>query len=263
MKNANPMTNSPLSNIKIVLIKTTHPGNIGSVARAMKVMGLFNLYLVNPKSFPDEQATALSSNAHDVLDNATVVSSLEQAIADCQLVIGTSARQNRSLKWQIQDARSCGISVTKHALDGKVAIIFGTESSGLSNDELSHCHRLVYIPTNPDYRSLNIASAVQIISYECRLAMQNMCKENNTKSVQDDNKQQDTKEALVNSADMDSYFEQLETILIETTFLNPEKPRYLMPKLRRLYSRTGVTQSELKILRGILSAIQKKYNKNI
>ncbi|MEE9326225.1 MAG: RNA methyltransferase [Cocleimonas sp.] len=258
MKNTNPITDNSLNNIKIVLIKTSHPGNIGSVARAMKVMGLSKLYLVNPKSFPDEQATALSSNARDVLDNATVVNSLELAIADCQLVIGTSARQNRSLKWQLQDSRSCGMSVAKHAYNGKVAIIFGTESSGLSNEELSHCHRLVYIPTNPDYSSLNIASAVQIISYECRLASQSLSKNNDTKPVQDDIAPKESKDTLVNSAAMDSYFEQLESILIETEFLDPEKPRYLMPKLRRLYSRTGVTRSELNILRGILSALQKK-----
>jgi TrmH family RNA methyltransferase len=257
MKNTNLITDNPLNNIKIILIKTSHPGNIGSVARAMKVMGLSNLYLVNPKTFPDEQATALSSNAYDVLENATVVNSLELATADCQLVIGTSARQKRSLKWQLEDSRSCGMSVAKQALIGKVAIVFGTESSGLSNDELSHCHRLVYIPTNPDYSSLNIASAVQIISYECRLASQSLNDNNEANPDHVISELKKSSDTLVSSADMDGYFEQLETVLIETKFLNPEKPRYLMPKLRRLYSRTSVTRSELNILRGILSAFQK------
>jgi len=246
MKTSN--MNNILDNIRIVLIQTSHPGNIGSAARAMKVMGLSDLCLVKPRFFPDDQANALASSATDILENATIVDTLQQAIADCRLVIGTSARHHRTLQWETQDSRSCGASVVKQAQTGKVAIVFGRESSGLTNEELSHCHSLVHIPTNPDYSSLNIASAVQILSYECRLAAQSaeasaVCK---------------TEDERVSSAEMDGYFKQLETVLIETDFLDPDKPRHLMPRLRRLYSRTGVNRSELNILRGILTAFQKK-----
>ncbi len=244
-------TNNILENIRIVMIQTSHPGNIGSAARAMKVMGLSELYLVKPKSSPDKQAVAMSSNAVDILEQATIVETLPEALSGCHLVVGTSARHERTLKWDIQDSRSCGKLVAKQAKSGKVAILFGRESSGLTNEELALCQHLVHIPTNPDYSSLNIASAVQILAYECRLASLDNTHTDNLENTH-------TEEDWVTADDVEGYFEHLKTVMVELNFLDPENPRYLMPRLRRLYSRSGITRSELNILRGLLTAIQKR-----
>ena len=239
-----------LANIRIVLIQTSHPGNIGSAARAMKTMGLSELYLVNPKSFPDEQANTMSSNATDILDNAVVVDSVQDALTDCRLVVGTSARHERSLAWDILEPRACAEQLVKQAQTAKVAVIFGRESSGLTNDELALCHHLVHIPTNPDYSSLNLASAVQIVSYECRLA--SLMKEDIETSLKDQDEERVTADA------MEGYYKHLETAMIEADFLDPEAPKHLMTRLRRLYGRVNLTPSELNILRGMLSAFQKR-----
>jgi len=240
-------TRNTLANIRIVLIQTSHPGNIGSAARAMKTMGLSELYLVNPKSFPDDQAVTMSSNATDILDNATVVNSVQDALVGCRLVVGTSARYERTLAWDILDPRECSQELVKEAHTGTVAILFGRENSGLTNDELALCHHLVHIPTNPDYSSLNLASAVQILSYECRVASQ--ANSEMTKS--------ETEEVVTVDA-MEGYYKHLETAMIESSFLDPENPKHLMTRLRRLYGRVKVTPSELNILRGMLAAFQKK-----
>lgn len=244
------------------MIQTSHTGNIGAAARAMKVMGLSELYLVNPKSAPDEQSVAMSSNAIDILDNATIFDTLSEAISDCQLVVGTSARHERTLTWDIQDSRSCGELIAKHASSqhssskgAKVAILFGRESSGLTNEELAVCQHLVHIPTNPEYSSLNIASAVQILAYECRLAALNLQR---TESKADDTNTANNDNEWVNADDLESYFEHLTKVMVDVNFLDPENPRYLIPRLRRLYSRSGITRSEMNILRGMLSSIQKR-----
>ncbi|MCL4112762.1 UNVERIFIED_CONTAM: hypothetical protein GTU68_021780 [Idotea baltica] len=242
------------------MIQTSHTGNIGAAARAMKVMGLSELYLVKPKSAPDAQSVAMSSNATDILDNATIVETLSEAISDCQLVVGTSARHERTLSWDIQDSRSCGELIAKHASSSetaKVAILFGRESSGLTNEELAVCQHLVHIPTNPDYSSLNVASAVQILSYECRLAAINLQQsETNT-----DEKTIDSDDEWVSADDLDSYYEHLKQVMVDVNFLDPENPRYLLPRLRRLYSRSGITRSEMNILRGMLASTQKQLKK--
>lgn len=245
-----------LSHIKVVMIQTSHTGNMGAAARAMKVMGLSQLTLVQPKSLPDEQALAMSSNASDILDNAVVVDSLAEAIADCHLVVGTSARQGRSLRWDIKDSRSCGALIANHVQNHQapVAILFGRESSGLSNEELALCQHLVHIPTNLDYSSLNIASAVQILAYECRLALLELNQMGQAvvpEPIADEDKS-------VTADELNGYFEHLKQVMLEVEFLDPKNPRYLMPRLRRLYARSGVTRSELNILRGMLAAIQKK-----
>lgn len=233
-----------LNNIRIVLIETSHPGNIGSAARAMLTMGLTELYLVNPHSFPDKQANIMASGADAVLDKAIVVPSLQEAIADCHTVIGTSARKQRHIQWELMDARSCGEFVAKRVVDGKVAIVFGRESSGLSNEELDQCQFQVSIPVNPDFSSLNVASAVQVLSYECTVAL--AAHENKlTKKTE-----------MASVADMESYYEHLEQTLVEIRYLNPEKPRLLMRRLRCLYGRLQPSKSELNILRGMLSAAQ-------
>ena len=236
-----------LANIRIVLIQTSHPGNIGSAARAMKTMGLSELYLVNPKSFPDDQAVTMSSNATDILDNATVVNSVQNALAGCHLVVGTSARHERALAWDILEPRECSQQLVKQAQTGSVAVIFGRESSGLTNDELALCHYLVHIPTNPDYSSLNLASAVQILSYECRVASQ-----------LDIEVTEDEAEEVATVDAIESYYKHLESAMIESEFLDPDNPKHLMTRLRRLYGRVKVTPSELNILRGMLKAFQKK-----
>lgn len=244
---------STLKNIRIVMIQTSHTGNIGAAARAMKVMGLSELYLVKPKSLPDEQSIAMSSNATDILNNAIIVDNLSKAIADSQLVVGTSARHERSLSWDIQDSRSCGELIIKHTnsqKNAKVSILFGRESSGLTNDELAVCQHLVHIPTNPDYSSLNIASAIQILSYECRLAAINQQQIPAEDSIK--------KDEWVNAEDLESYFKHLEEVMIDFDFIDTDNPRYLIPRLRRLYSRSGITRSEMNILRGMLASIQKK-----
>jgi len=244
--------NSSLNNIRIVLIQTSHPGNIGSAARAMKTMGLSELYLVKPKKYPDEQAVAMSSNATDILDNAIVVESLEDALVNCHLVLGTSARHERTLRWDILEPRESGERLVTEAKKGKVAVIFGRESSGLSNDELALCHFLVHIPTNSEYSSLNLASAVQILSYECRIA-------DIANATNESDKDED--EGVVTADMMEGFYKHLEKAMIDSEFLDPENPRHLMTRLRRLYGRLRVTPSELNILRGMLSAFQKNYKK--
>lgn len=235
-----------LSNIRIVLIHTSHAGNIGSTARAMKTMGLSDLCLVNPKRFPDPQATVMSSNADDILETAQVVSSLQQAVADCHIVIGTSARHQRNLSWDTVDPRYCGEFIGKQLAENKkVALVFGRERTGLTNEELSFCHHLVHIPTNPEYSSLNVASAVQILSYECRMG----CVDNQAIS-------HELNEEVISARDMEGFYQHLETALVDVDFLDPENPRYLMPRLRRMYGRIKVTRSELSLLRGMLSAFQ-------
>jgi len=237
-----------LANIRIVLIQTSHPGNIGSAARAMKTMGLSELFLVKPKSFPDDQAVAMSSNATDILDKAVVVETLQDALTDCRLVVGTSARSERTLKWDILEPRDCSEQLVKQASNGKVAVIFGRESSGLTNDELAMCQYLVHIPTNPEYSSLNVASAVQIMSYECRVAsLAGLNAENITES-----------EEVVTADVMEGYYKHLEVAMIESEFLDPENPKHLMTRLRKMYSRIGVTPSEINILRGMLNSFQNK-----
>ena len=255
-----------LANIRIVLIQTSHPGNIGSAARAMKTMGLSTLYLVKPKSFPDAQATTLSSNASDVLDDAVVVESLQEALVGCEWVVGSSARDARSLSWGVLDARSCGEQAVNKASTSKVALVFGRESSGITNDELALCHSLVHIPTNPEYSSLNLASAVQLLSYECRVASLSLVlKRQNSDSewldsealLDTETKQQKQSDVVTVDA-MESYYQYLEKSMIEAGFLDPESPKHLMTRLRRLYARTEISPSELNILRGMLVALQKK-----
>jgi len=258
-----------LEKIRIVLIDTSHPGNIGSAARAMKTMGLADLCLVNPKSFPHEQANALASSAEDILAQAQVVDSLEEAIADCQWVFGSSARYQRSLSWSLLEPRDCAnecIGIIsqqgnqQNSQQGKVALVFGRESSGLTNEELALCNQLVHIPTNPDYSSLNIASAVQILAYECRLsALEQLAAQQDQKDQTNNKTKKDSAASeLISAAELEAYLKHLEEAMITSGFLDPEKPRKLMARLRRLYGRLGMTRSELNILRGMLVAFEKR-----
>jgi tRNA (cytidine32/uridine32-2'-O)-methyltransferase len=234
-----------LNNIRIVLIETSHPGNIGSAARAMKTMGLKNLCLINPKLFPHQKANEMASSAIDVLENAVVVNSLEDALADCHLIIGTSTR-SRTIPWPVLSPRELAEKVCKESDSMQTAILFGREQSGLTNEELHLCHFHVQIPANPEYSSLNIAAAVQVISYELYVASLKA----ETPVAWD--------YPLANSNELEGFYTHLEKVLIDLEFLNPKAPRQLMTRLRRLFSRTRLDVMEINILRGILGSVDKR-----
>ena len=238
-----------LDNIRIVLVNTTHPGNIGATARAMKNMGLSNLTLVAPKHFPHPEADARSSRAEDILESAIVVEELEQAIAGCHLVVGTSAR-GRHIPWPLVNARELAAAVSKsveHNPDCQVAILFGREDRGLTNEELHLCHMHVHIPTNPDFSSLNVAAAVQVISYEMRMAL--------STSEQAPNWGVDWDIELAEHGEIEQMFDHLESTLVDIKFLDPDNPRQLMTRLRRLILRAVPDKVEVAVLRGILTKI--------
>jgi TrmH family RNA methyltransferase len=232
--------------LRIVLVGTTHPGNIGAVARAMKNMGLADLALVNPKIFPHAKATARASGAVDVLKNAMVVDSLDEAIKDCVFVAGASAR-SRSLAWPTMEPRECAAKFTALSQDGPVAAVFGPEKSGLSNSDLDHCDTLLTIPTDPNFSSLNLAMSVQVFTYELRMA---------AAGGHAPHYEQDA--PLATSSEMEHFYGHLEKVLTEVDFLDPDNPRHLMRRLRRLFVRAQVDKNEINILRGILSAFEKQ-----
>ena len=235
-----------LHNIKIVMVETTHPGNIGAAARALKNMELSQLVLVNPKCPIGERAYSRGSGANNILDERVVVDTLPEAVSDCQLVVGTSARL-RSLAWPELTPESLAVIVAGLPDDEKVAIVFGREHAGLTNEELKHCNYTVTIPTNPDFSSLNVASAIQVISYEI---YKNMLEAGGTESV-------NIAEPVADSAELEGYFSHLEQVLISTEFLNEDNPRQMMKRLRRLYQRAEPSKNEVNILRGILSSVEK------
>jgi len=243
------------SNIKVVMVNTSHPGNIGSAARAMKTMGLTRLCLVDPKEFPSEQANWLASGATDVLESATVVSTLEEAVADCQLVIGTSARLRR-IPWPLFEPKKCGEVVAKESQKSQVALVFGREAMGLSNEELHLCHYHVNIPGNPDYEVLNVAAAVQVICYEVRqahLALEVASSEDEYQMPVEWVRWDDD---LASHTAMEKFHQHMEEALAEAGFYDPENPRQLLSRLRRLYQRARLDNTELNMMRGILSKIQ-------
>ncbi|MBN8444864.1 MAG: tRNA (cytosine(32)/uridine(32)-2'-O)-methyltransferase TrmJ [Gammaproteobacteria bacterium] len=240
-----------LEQIRIILVGTTHTGNIGSVARAMKTMGLSQLWLVAPKEAPDGQAYALAAGASDILAKAKIVERLEDAIADCGLVVGTSAR-SRTLPWPMLDPRSCAQKAVVEAKDKPVAIIFGRENSGLSNEELQLCNHHLCIAANPEYSSLNLAMAVQILTYEVRMA-----------ALAEQPQVAAASEVIYPSAEqMDKFYVHLEQTLNETGFIIQQHPGIVMTKLRRLFTRARPEDAELNILRGVLTSIQRKYKQS-
>jgi TrmH family RNA methyltransferase len=230
---------------RIVLVNTSHPGNIGAAARAMKNMGLSELCLVDPQRYPSAEATARASGADDLLARATCFGTLDEAIADAVLVIGASAR-SRSLPVPMLDPRGCAKLVYEQPDAKPVAILFGRERTGLSNQELDRCHYLVQIPSNPEYPSLNIAAAVQIIVYELSVLAGHRA---------------NTGQAAIDYAtaqQMEYFYDHLEETLLELEFLDPANPKQLMRRLRRLFGRTRPDQNEINILRGILTAMNRK-----
>jgi tRNA (cytidine32/uridine32-2'-O)-methyltransferase len=237
-----------LGAVRIVLVNTTHPGNIGGVARAMKNMGLSQLYLVSPKEYPSERALWRASNAIDILEQAIVVDELDQAIADCGLVIGSSARERR-IPWPLLTPRECGDRCYSEATSHPVALVFGREDRGLTNEELQKCHYHVHIPSNPGYSSLNLAAAVQVITYELRMSCLNA---EQGKAIHFD----DWDIPPADHEALERYFQHLQQTLEALGFLAPRNPRQTMTRLRRLYNRIRLDEMELNILRGILTSVQ-------
>jgi len=244
--------NEITKNIRIVMVETTHPGNIGAAARAMKTMGHKNLYLVKPKIFPSAEVTARAAGADDILATAVVCNSLDEALQDCLLVVATSAR-DRSIPWPVYKPDDCARQIIATAQTGQVAIIFGRESSGLTNTEIERCNAMIKIPTNPDFNSLNIASAIQLICYEITNSIINL---NNDTS----NKASDIN--LASSGQLIQFYDHLEQCMIDLNFYNPDKPRRLMRRLKRLFNRARLDDNEINILRGLLAAAQSAVNKN-
>ena len=232
-----------LDNVRVVLSHTTHPGNIGAAARAMKTMGLSRLYLVNPRYFPDPQADAMAAGADDILRNATVCASLDEALQGVAFTAALTARM-RDISLEVKAPRHAVSEVLQNAAGQPVALLFGTEMSGLSNEELGKAQLLVHIPCNPDFSSLNLAAAVQVLCYEIRQAWLDHA---------------DWPQPEMDAAtgdEVEKFYGHLEAALAELEFLNPGSPGKLMLKLRRLFARTRLAKEEVNILRGILSAAQ-------
>jgi tRNA/rRNA methyltransferase/tRNA (cytidine32/uridine32-2'-O)-methyltransferase len=230
-------------NIRMVLVETTHPGNIGGVARAMKNMGLDRLDLVAPRHFPHEDATARASGAADVLDRARVHGDLDAALAGCTMVIGMTARA-RTLGWPELTPRQCARRAAEHSLAGEVALVFGRERSGLTNEQIDRCHYTVTIPSNAEYPSLNLVCAVQILTYELFMA-----------GVAPGNEPAGAGEIPATSEELTRLHEHLREVLTEIGFLRPENPRILMRKIVRMLNRARLSQEEVNILRGVLTAV--------
>nr|WP_256254695.1 tRNA (cytosine(32)/uridine(32)-2'-O)-methyltransferase TrmJ [Pseudomonas agarici] len=244
-----------MQNIRVVLVNTSHPGNIGGAARAMKNMGLSRLVLVEPRTFPSDEADARAAGATDILANAQVVATLEDALSGCKLVFGTSARDRR-IPWPLLDPRECGVKVVEAAAhDAQIALVFGREDSGLTNDELQRCHYHVHIPSDPEFSSLNLAAAVQVLSYEVRMAW--LAAEGQPHKIEKDEVASTRSGELATMDELERFYEHLEQTLTAIEFLDPQKPRHLMARLRRLYGRSSVSRAEMNILRGILTETQK------
>lgn len=244
-----------LDNIRIVLVHTTHPGNIGAAARAMKNMGLSELYLVAPRQYPCDEALHRAANAVDVLQRASVVETFDEAIADCGLVIGSSARE-RAIPWPLLDARQACAQAHREAARHKVALVFGREDRGLTNEELQKCQLHIHIPSNPEYSSLNVAMAVQVIAYELRMA-------HLAGDVPGDAPVDAPVDAMAGwdfpfapAADIERFYDHLEETLGEMGFLKADAPKQTAARLRRLFQRTRLDAMEINMLRGILTSAQ-------
>ena len=258
---------NPLANVRIVLVAPTHPGNIGAVARAMRTMGLRDLRLVRPRRFPSAEATERAAGAFDVLDRARVVGDLPEALADCRWAVAATARPRR-LEWARLDPEGAGRELVRRAATGPVAAVFGRESAGLANDEIDRCQAVLRIPTDPDFRSLNVAAAVQIAAYEiARAAGRTATAEGPGAAAarrprpgggegDDGGDGGGNRSGEVTADDLERLFEHCEKALADIGYFDPEHPRLLMRRMRRLLVRADLDRAELNILRGILGAAQ-------
>lgn len=241
---------SLLDRVRVVLSRTSHPGNIGAAARAMKTMGLSRLYLVAPRDFPSDEAISRAAGAEDILLASTVCSSLDEALAGCVFSVALSAR-HRNLGPEPQAARSAAEEILSLAEGGDVALLFGNETSGLANDEVRRCQRTVFIPANPDYSSLNLGAAVQVLAYELRMAAFAGWPPVVTRTVP-------FSSPPATHDDVERYYAHLERVMVAVDFLDPLQPRRLMAKLRRLFGRAELERDEINILRGVLDAVEKR-----
>jgi len=238
------------SQLRIVLVNPTDPGNIGAAARAIKTMGLQQLYIVSPEDFPNIKATVRAGNALDILGGAVVVNTLEEAIGDCHVVYGTSARE-RELNWMTFTAREAAAKIFAEPVSKKIAIVFGRERYGLTNTELQLCNYRLEIPANPEYSSLNLGAAVQVVCYELR--MTGML--SNLALIE---RSENQGEELATIAELEYFYEHLERVLYAIEFIKPTRTGQIMNRLRRLYSRAQPDKNEIDILRGMLTATEKK-----
>ena len=236
-----------LNTVKVVLVGTTHPGNIGAAARAIKNMGIFNLALVKPKEFPSDIAIYRSKAAKDILENAEIYETLKDAIAGCKLIVGTSARA-RSVPWPVFNPRDAAEEMRKISKQGNVAIVFGREDRGLTNDELGLCNFHVHIPSDPKYSSLNLSQAVQILAYEIRLAYSRDEVISEVKWDVD----------LANNEQTERLIDHMEELMQDVEFYDVENPRKLLLRVRRFFKRSEIDVMEANIFRGLFSAIQKR-----
>ena len=233
---------SALGRIRVVLVRTTHPGNIGAAARALKTMGLTRLVLVSPRRFPDPQAEARATGATDLLAAAQVCATLDEALGDTVLAFALTARR-RELSHLALDVRDAAqLAAGEAAQSGEVAFVFGTEMSGLANEDVIRCQRIVHIPTSPTYASLNLAAAVQVVAYELRRAVMGRLVIDNERFE------------AATFAEVEGFYAHLERSLIASGFLDPANPKRLLERLRRLFGRTRIEKEEVNILRGILTA---------
>ncbi|ELE7141657.1 tRNA (cytosine(32)/uridine(32)-2'-O)-methyltransferase TrmJ [Vibrio cholerae] len=240
-----------LERVKVVLVGTTHSGNIGSAARAMKVMGLSQMVLVDPQCQVDAQAIALAAGASEIALNAQIYPTLEAAVADCGLVVGTSAR-SRTLEWPMLEPRECGEKLISEANQHSVAMVFGRERTGLTNDELQLCHYHVCVPANPEYSSLNLAMAVQLLSYEVRMAYLALKQSSQSSTLQ---------EEYPRHQELERFYAHLEQVIMQTEFISAQQPGQVMNKLRRMFTRARPEAQEINILRGILTSVQKSISR--
>lgn len=242
-----------LNNIRIVLVKTFHPGNIGAAARAMKNMGLSRLYLVEPKDFPSFEASQRASSASDILQQAVVVDSLADALQGCSLAVGTTARM-RSVQWPQLDSRQCGELLVEESEHHEVALVFGRERTGLHNEELELCQYLVNIPTGEAYSSLNVAQAVQVLCYDILMASR-VDAQDRPAVVKD------AKDREATSEQMEGMYDHFFTAMEQLAFFGERNPEHVMRRLRCLFGRARPSVREVQILRGFLSAAQGRKQK--
>ncbi len=237
-----------LKNIRVVLCETSHPGNIGAAARALKTMGLSHLCLVNPRRFPDPEAEWRASRATDVLANARICGSLDEALAGAAFSVACSAR-DREVAVPAVTVREAAAQLAEVARTQPVAVVFGNETYGLTTDEVNKCRLIATIPANPGYSSLNIAAAVQVFTYELRMAAGGQPPRGKAR-------------VMASHEEIEGFYGHLEQVMAETGFLNPEHPKKLMPRLRRLFARAQLEKEEVNILRGILKTLRNPPKRN-
>ena len=239
-------------NIRFVLMGTTHSGNIGAAARAMKTMGVNDLALVNPEGFPSAEATSRASGADDLLFHADVCESIDSAIQECKLVIGTTARK-RHLDIPVIDARQAAKILINESKVNKVALVFGKERYGMTNEEVERCHYLVRLPTIESFSSLNLASAVQVLAYECRMA--ELDYQNSDQNIQSN---EAVEEDYVDAGKMESFYQHYFDVMEKALYLRKEGHESIKTKIRIMYNRIRPKKYEIDILRGFLSKLEKK-----